>query len=107
MVRPDAQRPAEFPAAPHERRERFMEPLQLALVLGIGVLAGGEPFFVRSANGCRITTADGRELIDYVGTWGPAILGHAPSVVIAAVQTTVPHPVPKSSRRALEARSTR
>ncbi|MFZ4682545.1 MAG: glutamate-1-semialdehyde 2,1-aminomutase [Terrimicrobiaceae bacterium] len=46
---------------------------------------GGEPFFVSAAQGSRITTVDGRELIDYVGTWGPAILGHAPDVVIAAV----------------------
>ncbi len=47
---------------------------------------GGEPFFVESAAGCRVRTVDGRELIDYVGTWGPAILGHAPAPVIAAVQ---------------------
>jgi glutamate-1-semialdehyde 2,1-aminomutase len=46
---------------------------------------GGEPFFVSSARGSRIQTVDGRELIDYVGTWGPAILGHAPDVVVAAV----------------------
>lgn len=49
---------------------------------------GGEPFFVTSARGSRITTAEGRELIDYVGTWGPAILGHAPDSVIAAVCVT-------------------
>jgi glutamate-1-semialdehyde 2,1-aminomutase len=46
---------------------------------------GGEPFFVVRAEGARIFTVEGRELIDYVGTWGPAILGHAPDVVIAAV----------------------
>ena len=46
---------------------------------------GGEPFFVSSAAGSRITTVEGRELIDYVGTWGPAILGHAPDAVVAAV----------------------
>lgn len=46
---------------------------------------GGEPFFVTAAEGCRILTAEGRELIDYVGTWGPAILGHAPDAVVAAV----------------------
>jgi len=49
---------------------------------------GGEPFFVRSAAGCRLTTVEGRELIDYVGTWGPAILGHAASVVVEAVRET-------------------
>ncbi|HEU4678804.1 MAG TPA: glutamate-1-semialdehyde 2,1-aminomutase [Terrimicrobiaceae bacterium] len=46
---------------------------------------GGEPFFVTRAEGARIFTVEGTELIDYVGTWGPAILGHAPDVVIAAV----------------------
>lgn len=47
---------------------------------------GGDPFFVQSAKGCRVTDVDGRELIDYVGTWGPAILGHAPEVVVEAVR---------------------
>jgi glutamate-1-semialdehyde 2,1-aminomutase len=46
----------------------------------------GEPFFVRRAKGCRIWDVDDRVLIDYVGTWGPAILGHAPQVVVQAVQ---------------------
>jgi glutamate-1-semialdehyde 2,1-aminomutase len=46
---------------------------------------GGEPFFISRADGARIFTIDGRELIDYVGTWGPAILGHAPDAVVAAV----------------------
>ena len=46
---------------------------------------GGEPFFVERADGSRIFTVEGRELIDYVGTWGPAILGHAPDAVVAAV----------------------
>jgi glutamate-1-semialdehyde 2,1-aminomutase len=52
---------------------------------------GGEPFFTKSANGCRLVTTDNQELIDYVGTWGPAILGHAPSVVINAVRETAQH----------------
>lgn len=47
---------------------------------------GGEPFFVRRAKGARIWDVDGKDLIDYVGTWGPAILGHAPQPVIHAVQ---------------------
>ena len=45
-----------------------------------------EPFFVKRAKGCRILDADDRWLIDYVGTWGPAILGHAPDVLIQTVQ---------------------
>ncbi len=48
----------------------------------------GEPFFVRRAKGCRIEDVDGRELIDYVGTWGPAILGHAPDVLVRTVHET-------------------
>ena len=39
---------------------------------------GGEPFFVARASGSRITDVDGRTYIDYVGSWGPMILGHAP-----------------------------
>ena len=49
---------------------------------------GGEPFFVERAAGARVWDVDGRELIDYVGTWGPAILGHAPRVVLDAIAAT-------------------
>jgi glutamate-1-semialdehyde 2,1-aminomutase len=52
---------------------------------------GGQPFFVKKAKGCRVTTVDGDELIDYVGTWGPAILGHAHPRIIKAVQDTAEH----------------
>jgi glutamate-1-semialdehyde 2,1-aminomutase len=47
---------------------------------------GGEPFFVSRAKGSHVWDIEGRELIDYVGTWGPAILGHAPDVVVEAVR---------------------
>ena len=47
---------------------------------------GREPFFVDRAAGANIWDVDGKEYIDYVGTWGPAILGHAPPVVIDAVR---------------------
>lgn len=46
---------------------------------------GGEPFFVQRAAGSKIYDLDDRELLDFVGTWGPAILGHAPKVVLDAV----------------------
>ncbi|HEY5895766.1 MAG TPA: glutamate-1-semialdehyde 2,1-aminomutase [Chthoniobacterales bacterium] len=49
---------------------------------------GGEPFFVERAAGSHIWDIDGREYIDYVGTWGPAILGHAPQVVLDAIRDT-------------------
>jgi glutamate-1-semialdehyde 2,1-aminomutase len=47
---------------------------------------GGEPFCVAGGEGARIWDVDGNEYIDYVGSWGPAILGHAPKVVVEAVR---------------------
>lgn len=47
---------------------------------------GGNPVFMERARGCRITDIDGNTYIDYVGSWGPAILGHADDRVIRAVQ---------------------
>ena len=47
---------------------------------------GGQPFFVNRASGARVWDVDGNEYLDYVGTWGPAILGHAPKEVVGAVQ---------------------
>ena len=47
---------------------------------------GGHPFFVTRAAGSHIWDADGNELIDYVLTWGPAILGHAHPKIVAAVK---------------------
>ena len=49
------------------------------------------PFFVTRAAGAHLWDEDGNEYIDYVGTWGPAILGHAPQCVISAVQNAVPN----------------
>ena len=49
---------------------------------------GGEPIFYAEAAGCRFTDADGRSFIDYVGSWGPLVLGHAHPAVIEAVQTS-------------------
>ena len=46
----------------------------------------GAPFFVARAEGAKIWDVDGKEYIDYVGSWGPAILGHAPKVVVDAVR---------------------
>ena len=47
---------------------------------------GGQPFFVNKAKGARVWDVDGNEYLDYVGTWGPAILGHAHPKIIQAVQ---------------------
>jgi glutamate-1-semialdehyde 2,1-aminomutase len=47
---------------------------------------GGTPRFVARGAGSRIWDADGREYIDYVGSWGPLVLGHADADVVAAVR---------------------
>jgi glutamate-1-semialdehyde 2,1-aminomutase len=47
---------------------------------------GGDPVFIQRANGAYIYDSEGREYIDYVGSWGPMILGHAHPDVIAAVK---------------------
>ncbi len=52
---------------------------------------GGDPFFVRKASGCRIEDVDGKHYIDYIGSWGPNILGHAPLAITSTI-----HEVAKS-----------
>jgi glutamate-1-semialdehyde 2,1-aminomutase len=47
---------------------------------------GGSPLFVARADGARVWDADGREYVDYVGSWGPMILGHAHPAVLEAVR---------------------
>src|SRR5512139_2085585 len=47
---------------------------------------GGQPFFVHKAKGARLWDVDGNSYLDYVCTWGPAILGHAHPKIIAAVK---------------------
>ncbi len=47
---------------------------------------GADPFFIERAQGAKIWDVDGNEYIDYVGSWGPAILGHAPKVIVDAVR---------------------
>ena len=47
---------------------------------------GGQPFFVNRAKGAHVWDVDGNDYIDYVCTWGPAILGHAHPKIIAAVK---------------------
>ena len=50
---------------------------------------GGSPIFVQSASGARIYDEDGNSFIDYVGSYGPAILGHAHSRVCSAIAKQV------------------
>jgi len=49
----------------------------------------GEPFVAERGEGCRIWDVDGNEYIDFVLSWGPLVLGHAPPVVLAALEETM------------------
>ncbi len=46
---------------------------------------GGAPLYIASGKGARMTTVEGRELVDFCGSWGPLILGHAHPDVVAAI----------------------
>jgi len=50
---------------------------------------GGTPLFIRRASGAEIIDADGNRYIDFVGSWGPMILGHAHPKVVSAIRTQV------------------
>src|SRR5207247_1410393 len=52
---------------------------------------GGTPPFIVRGKGSRIWDADGREYLDYVGSWGPLVLGHADREVVAAVREAAGH----------------
>jgi len=47
---------------------------------------GGEPRFIRSGRGCHVVDVDGNSYIDFLGSWGPLILGHCPPEVQAALR---------------------
>lgn len=49
---------------------------------------GRDPLYIQSAKGAKLTDADGNEYIDYIGSWGPMIVGHAHERVIEAIRET-------------------
>ena len=82
-----------------KRQQRSEELFALAIELMPGGVnspvrafrgVGGTPLFVKSALGAFITDADGHRYIDYVGSWGPMILGHADPEVLAALCEALP-----------------
>ena len=50
---------------------------------------GGNPRFIAKAKGSRLWDADGKEYLDYVGSWGPMILGHSDERILAAVEEAI------------------
>ncbi len=63
---------------------------------------GGTPIFIRAAKGPHIFGEDGRRYIDYVGSWGPMILGHADPRVRRAVEKSLPHGISFGAPTTLE-----
>jgi len=76
----------------HRESQRLFERAERLIVGGVNSpvrafrAVGGSPPFIASASGCTLTDADGNRYIDYVGSWGPAIVGHAHPQVIALVR---------------------
>ncbi len=69
----------------YERAERIM-PAGVNSPVRAFQAVGGSPPFIAEARGSTLVDCDGSEYIDYVGSWGPAILGHAAPSVVEAVQ---------------------
>ena len=73
------------------RSEKLFEAAQGLLPGGVSSpvrafrAVGGTPLFIAEGEGSKLITVDGQELIDYVGSWGPLILGHAHPDVVRAV----------------------
>src|SRR5262249_2582509 len=79
------------------KNERLFERSQKTIPGGVNSpvrafrAVGGTPPFIERGAGSRIWDADGREYIDYVGSWGPLVLGHADADVVAAVRSAAGH----------------
>lgn len=67
-----------------KRAERFIPGGVNSPVRAFQAVGGDPPFLVRGS-GSHVWDADGNEYIDYIGSWGPLILGHAPASVVEAV----------------------
>jgi glutamate-1-semialdehyde 2,1-aminomutase len=75
----------------YERSQQLFEASRRVIPGGVNSpvrafrAVGGTPVFFREGRGAWLVDADGRRYIDYVGSWGPAILGHADPQVLAAI----------------------
>lgn len=76
----------------NQNSQRILERAKKVIVGGVNSpvrafnAVGGAPPFIQSARGCTLTDADGNRYIDFVGSWGPAILGHAHPEVVEKVR---------------------
>jgi glutamate-1-semialdehyde 2,1-aminomutase len=75
-------------AALFERARRVIPGGVNSPVRAFGAV-GGTPPFLAEGSGCRVRDVDGNEYIDYVGSWGPLVLGHAHPDVLAAIRAVL------------------
>ncbi|RYE92152.1 MAG: glutamate-1-semialdehyde-2,1-aminomutase [Myxococcales bacterium] len=87
----------------HERASRLM-PGGVNSPVRAFKAVGGTPLFIREAIGARLTSVDGDTYIDCIGSWGPAILGHADVRVVEAVRLAVGHGLSFGAPTELEVR---
>ena len=92
----------------HERSRNLFERSQALIPGGVNSpvrafrAVGGTPVFFREGRGSRLVDEDGRQYIDYVGSWGPLILGHADPDVLAAVNAAAARGLSFGAPTALE-----
>src|ERR1700742_4655151 len=87
--------PGRLCAMPTPRSHELLERASAVLPGGVNSpvrafrAVEGEPVFIAEARGAYLTDVDGRRYVDYVGSWGPMIVGHAHPSVVAAVQAAL------------------
>src|SRR5688572_32868890 len=92
----------------YERSRELFERSQRVIPGGVNSpvrafrAVGGTPVFFREARGSRLVDEDGREYVDYVGSWGPMILGHCDPGVVEAVTRAAARGLSFGARAALE-----
>jgi glutamate-1-semialdehyde 2,1-aminomutase len=92
----------------HERSRELFERSQKVIPGGVNSpvrafrAVGGTPVFFREARGSRLIDEDGREYVDYVGSWGPMILGHCDPGVVEAVRAAAARGLSFGAPTALE-----
>ncbi|MBW1890588.1 MAG: glutamate-1-semialdehyde 2,1-aminomutase [Deltaproteobacteria bacterium] len=79
----------------HERSKKLFQHAKEVIPGGVNSpvrackSVGRDPVFIDRAEGCMVYDADGNSYIDYVGSWGPMILGHRHPVVVSAIKATL------------------
>ncbi|MDD2853066.1 MAG: glutamate-1-semialdehyde 2,1-aminomutase [Desulfuromonadaceae bacterium] len=79
----------------HEQSSRLFQQAKVAIPGGVNSpvrafkSVGADPLFIKKSSGCHIFDEDGNSFVDYVGSWGPMIVGHCHPDVVKAVQDTM------------------